>query len=568
MPAFSKLHIGALNELARQLRFAPTETLRRQLDRTRGLAEEIDPAIAYPEDWIVYRITGYRPELAAPVAFAGEALLADVSGLVERLSAAAKLSQSDLDPSRYLDLEALCARWRVSRKTVERWRRMGLVAMRVQGAAGRPKLLFPLESVERFERLQGPRIAEAGGYSRIDAGREERMLRRAAAYARLGCTLNQAAKRIAKRYGRALETVRQVLRRHEQSAPKPLFAQRGPPGVRERDLIARAHWLGIEPAQAAKRLSRSTATIHRVADDERAARLRVLSGVVSGIAATHQTGPARGAKKKPEGDPRLAHTAVVSGLGAPGERDLLDFIVAARAEGVALGVVEKARAAAYQALIWRAAAAIAGLPAHGAGALVLDRIETDLRWAARLKAELIRSHLPLLVRTLEGAIGRPLEEVRASVLGGLIAQAIGALGEAVDAFEPAKGGRLAAPAGLALTRLGTRFAREHEEETKVASGRARAAARVSPGVGMDDWTRRLAPWQHFGARIWLEPASRVRAGLSALAPRERLVLEHRFGWGPAPATLHEVAARMGITIMQAATLERAAMRRAMGRERT
>src|ERR1043165_3443217 len=141
MPAFTKLRISALDDLARQLRFAPAETLRRQLERTRTLAAEIDPAIAYPEDWIVFRITGYRPEIAEPAAFPGGALLADVSGLVERLSAAAKVSQSELDAARHLGLDALCARWRVSRKTVERWRRMGLVALRVRGARGKPRLL-------------------------------------------------------------------------------------------------------------------------------------------------------------------------------------------------------------------------------------------------------------------------------------------------------------------------------------------------------------------------------------------------------------------------------------------
>ena len=566
MPAFSKLNIGALDDLARQLRFAPAETLRRQLDRTRHLAEEIDPAITYPEDWIVFRITGYRPEISDPAAFPGGALLADVSGLVERLSAAAKVNQSELDAAKYVDLEALCARWRVSRKTVERWRRMGLVALRVRGTQGKPRLLFPIESVERFERSQGARIGGAAGYSRIGPTLEERMLRRAAAYARLGCTLNQAAKRIAARYGRALETVRQLLKRSDADAAAPIFAQRGPPDPRERELIARAHWFGIESGDVARRLGRSTASVHRAADDERAARLRMVAGAIASLAPVHedhQAGAKPATRKQPGAEAALSHESVTSDLGSGGCTDLLELVTAAREGGVALGVEERARAVAYRVLIARTAAGIAALPAHGAGALALERIETDLRWASRLKAELVRSHLPLLVRTLEGAIGRPLEEVRATALAGLVSHGIGALGEAVDVFEPGKGGRLAAPAGLALTRVGARFAREVGAEAGRTPGRPRATARLSAGTHMEDWTRRLCPWQRFGARLWLEPDARVRHGLGALPDRERTLLELRYGWGPAPATTQEAAARLGITVMQAARLERGALRAAI-----
>ncbi len=279
MPAFSKLNIAALDDLARQLRFAPAETLRRQLERTRELAAEIDPKVTYPEDWVVFRITGYRPEIAEPAAFAGAALLADACGLVERISAAAKLRQEELDAAAYLEIDPLCVRWGVSRKTVERWRRMGLVALRVRGKQGKPRLLFPIESVERFERLEGARVGHAAGYSRIGPDLEERMLRRAAAYAKLGCTLNQSAGRIARRYGRAVETVRQLLKRSDAGRA---FAGRGPASAHKRELIARGSWLAVEPAELARRLGRTVAAVRRVADDERTAALRRSLGVGEG----------------------------------------------------------------------------------------------------------------------------------------------------------------------------------------------------------------------------------------------------------------------------------------------
>jgi hypothetical protein len=161
------------------------------------------------------------------------------------------------------------------------------------------------------------------------------------------------------------------------------------------------------------------------------------------------------------------------------------------------------------------------------------------------------------VRTLEGAIGRSLEEVRAAALTDLVSQALVALGEAVDVFEPAKGGRLAGPAGLALTRIGTKFVREHPGEA--ISSRARAVAHLTPGIRIPDWTLRLSPWQSFGGRLWLEPHSRVR---TAPGPQREL-LRRRFGWGPAPGTLAEVAAEFRMTPARATRLERAAVHAAI-----
>lgn len=555
MPPLPRLRIASLAQLAGEAAFAPPETVRGHLERAEALAAEIDPAINYPEDWIVFRITAERPEMETPAIVVGEALLGDISALVERLSAAARLSAADLEPGRWLSADEVCARWKISRKTLERWRRLGLVARRVRGENGKPRLAFPLAAVERFERERKDRVEGAAAYSRIEPRVAARMVRRAAAYARLGCSLNQAAERIAARYGRGLETVRQLIRRSEAGA---LFDDRGPPSERERRLIERAWWLAIEPRVVAKRLKRSAPSVLRVAIDQRSARLRATLVEAEG-AATNDTPEA------PEAAPAgleslLSSELVVRGLGAPGETDLLAFVEAARAGGAPIGAAERARARAYRALVARARASALLLPRHGASGAVVDAIETDLRWAVRLKAELVRSQLPLLVRTLEAAVSRPLEEVRAGVLSLLIAEGLGAIAEAVEHFDPEKGGRLAAPAGIAVQRAAARVLRDHAAELRPARGRA--VPRLTPGVRIEDWTRRLAPWQSWRGGTWLEPPARVRAGAARLDPRLRMVLELRYGWGPAPVTVAVLGERMRMPAMRAAVVERRALREA------
>ena len=547
MPPLPRLRIAALDELSRQLRFAPPETLRRQLDRTRKLAAEIDPARNYPEEWVIFRVTGYRPQNAGETVFVGEALLGDISALVERLSAAAGLRHAELKGGDYLELAALEKRWSVSRKTLERYRRRGLVAQRDLGKDDRPRLVFPVDDVARFELRHGERLREARAYTRMGPEAERRILREARVFRRRqGCTLNQAAARIAERHGRALETVRQVLKRHDRESGEPIFGGHGPATPRERELIERASFWSIEPGAVAERLSRQRPAVLRVISDQRAVRLRTLT-----IPPQDEPAPDESILKVP---------GAREGLGAPGETDMLALVTAARSAPPPPATMERARAAAYRLLLRRAAGGIAVLPAHGCGPTAVDRIETDLRWAARLKAELIRSQLPLVVRTLESTLKKAPEEMRTGELGAALAACIEALAGAVDEFQTGKGGRLAAPAGLALTRVTSRLGRDPR---LLDGGRPRAIARLTSGVPITDWTRSIAPWQSYRGRIWLEPLAQVRAGLPGLREGHARILTLRYGWAGPAHTLEEAAGLLGTTRMKAAMMERRAVREAI-----
>lgn len=548
MPPLRKLRIGALDDLARQLRFAPAETLRRQLERAEQLAVEVDPAVNYPEDWVVFRVTGYRPQMDAPSIVVGEALLGDISVLVERLSAAAGISEADLEPGKYIDSAALQARWKVSRKTLDRYRLRGLIARRVASQNAISRLMFPVQSVERFEKQWGGSITSAAAFSRIGAPLETKMIRRARIYHdRFGCTLNQAAKRLAERFDRAHETVRQILRRHDASSNEPIFAEAGPPTPQERALVERAWWWGVEPGRIAGHLKRSSASIQRVIVDCRAARLQTLR-----LASESAPFPADGQKA-------LASPYCTTGLGAPGITDVAAWLADARAAQPPAQVVEKARAIGYHALLTRASVAIASLVRHGNSATTVDRIETDLRWAARLKAELVRSQFAMIVRSLESSIGRPLEELRGPVLVGLITSSIQAVADAVNDFHAAKGGRLASSVGFAITPIGTRFSRDAAAKPEAVGGRSRAISLLAPGLTMPDWTRDITPWQEFQGNLWLEPHHSIRQGLASLQPRPRRLLELRYGWdGAAPRTIADAATEIGLPLVRTAALERRA----------
>ncbi len=541
MPPLRKLRVGALEELAKQLRFAPAETLRRQLERAEQLSREIDPAVNYPEDWVVFRVTGYRPQIEAPAIVVGEALIGDMSALVERLSAAAKIGEKELEQGKFLAAAEVQARWGVSRKTLERYRLRGLVARRVVAERGVSRLAFLRESVERFEVKWKERVDGARGFSRIEKEVEARMARRGAAYQRLGCSLNQAAVRIAKRYGRAQETVRQVLRRSVVE-----FDGAGPPTAWERRLIERAWWWGVEPGKIARRLERPSASVQRVIVDVRAERLKALKL------------PEEGDMRAGQVEKALASPECTRGLGAGGEMDVLEFVRAARETPAPEATAEKLRVVGYHGLLARAAGGIAKLKTHGNSATLVDRIETDLRWAARIKVELVRSTLAVIVRTLESSIGRPLEEVRAAELIELLRECLEAAAGVVDGFHAGKGGRLAAPVGLAATRIVARSGFRADLDR----GKERARSRLGPGVRVEDWTRRVAAWQSNNGNLWLELHASVRAGMGVLTERARRLLEMRYGWGGPARTVVESAKEIGLPVVRAAAMERRAIGRA------
>ncbi|QKK06937.1 MAG: hypothetical protein HND58_01360 [Planctomycetota bacterium] len=145
-----------------------------------ALAGEIDGEVDYPADWVVFRVTGYRPEMADPPLIGGEALLGDLSAVVERLCGAAKLSRTDLtEPSE--PVAALAARWSVSIKTLARWRRRGLIARRLHDAAGGVRLVVTASAAESYAARHPSGVERAGGFSRIDDETAARIIHRAPA---------------------------------------------------------------------------------------------------------------------------------------------------------------------------------------------------------------------------------------------------------------------------------------------------------------------------------------------------------------------------------------------------
>ncbi|MCC5824243.1 MAG: hypothetical protein LAT64_11205 [Phycisphaerales bacterium] len=539
MPRVSAPRTEVIAELGEQLRFGSRRSLVRHLDRIDELAAQIEDDGLYPEDFIVFRITGYRPEIATPRMLPGAALRGDLSALAERLSESAGLTQADLsEPCE--TVVTLTKRWGITRRTLERYRRLGLVARRVDLGSGHRALVFSRAGVEAFERRHADRLGKAARFSRLEPTDADRLLRRAERYrGRFGWSLNRVAQRLAARTGRSHEGVRRLLRRADESRSDPLFPEPGPPTRRERLLAVRAVARGIEPARLAQRAGRRKSAVIRALNEGRADLLRDLS-----LPADGSSDPGPACEQPAARIDRLTD--------APTE--LAALIERMRVRHAVPPAAERARMQAYRALVTAAGARIGALPTASVSGADLDEIETLLRRAAMIKAVLAESQFRLAIDTLEQRLGGPLDALGPARSRDLAMGAIAVVADAIDRHDPARGGRLAAPVSLALSR----WAAGIPDIARTAEP-GRAARRTPAGVPVPDWTRRIAPWQ-----AWLGPDPRIAGVLGRLEPDDRDLLARRFGFsGDPPQTLEAVASSMGKRALHLARAERRAIRQAL-----
>src|SRR5262245_40946158 len=126
MPRVGRFTIASVADLCRQLMYAPAAARRRHMEAAERLAAEIDPGRIYPRDFVIYRVTGYRPEGPDPQGLVGAALVGDLAAMVQRLSRTLDLDSREPKHGA-LPLDQAAAGLGVCTRTLLRYRRRGLV---------------------------------------------------------------------------------------------------------------------------------------------------------------------------------------------------------------------------------------------------------------------------------------------------------------------------------------------------------------------------------------------------------------------------------------------------------
>jgi DNA-binding CsgD family transcriptional regulator len=516
MPRLAQFKIDALGELFRQLEYAPAETRRRQMDAAEHLIADIDPNANYPQDFVIFRITGYRPDrIDEPVTFVGQALLLDLLNMVGMLSRELGLS-AEYNQRKALTLKEVGERLNIAPKTIQRYRRQGLVCHYITTSSGARKLMCFDDALSRFVAQHEDRIHKATTFSRMDAKSEAAVIQQARElHSRERLNLNQAALRIADACGRAHETIRQLLRRHDRRSRNPIFIETGPLTQRQLELVHRAWKRGIDPEQIARRLGKSKPAIHRAVNRRRVELLQTLNLHFISLPTF----------ELPDADRViLAAPAVIR--AADGD-DLNEAMIIAPTNLLrreADEASDDALIAAYNLLKRQSSSAIAMLNSD-AGSDQLDQIETNLRWAAWLKQRLIARAIPACLRSIQQHRHQNLADFKGDQMQRDIHDCIAIASEAIESVDPARGQRLERIVSFAMDRF---LARATASKRSPSLGRNSVASPRVSSAGRPP----LVPWH------WLLAPNEWRAHLNKLTAPQKAAMELRHGWSGSPPTTH------------------------------
>jgi len=256
-----------------QLRFTPLKKRRKQLEAAEKLCAIIDKNKDYPFEFVCFRITGFLPKkVDAGQLIKGSELLEDLQIFISKLSGQVADAASE-QPQKVYSIEELAASLGVSSKTINRWRKRGLIARKFVFNDGVKRLGFLRSVVDQF-LAANPELADKAKRLAHLTNREKRQIIQLAA--RLAATTNlsrhQIISNIAAKIGRSHETVRYTILNYQKTNPdKGIFHR--PPGVIDPAQAAEIYKLFKEAASVKdlmKRFHRNKSSIYRIINQRRA----------------------------------------------------------------------------------------------------------------------------------------------------------------------------------------------------------------------------------------------------------------------------------------------------------
>jgi len=263
---------GVLHELHSQLMLAPVAVRRADATRVEELLLELDPGTTYPHAFIYFRATGFQPAESSLASHAGGEIVGALLAILADLSRDCPREVAEVgEPVSTIGEAAEMAG--VSQRTVHRWRRTGLVTRRYVFPDGHVQVGVRRSALDRFIALNPKLAARSRRFTKVDHEEQQRIVRAAGKLVARGpSNISSVAARLAKKFGRAAETIRIILRNHDEDHPQEaLFAgERLVTNRARRREICEAYLRGEPVADLAARHGLSRPSIYRIINAGRA----------------------------------------------------------------------------------------------------------------------------------------------------------------------------------------------------------------------------------------------------------------------------------------------------------
>jgi RNA polymerase primary sigma factor len=265
-----------IKELAdQQVRFAPPTRRLEQLKRAEQLLTEVDPNRAYPYQFICYRVTDFRSKEHEALLIPGRDVAHDLGLWINDLATSLPAIPVEEVAEPVWTIGDMSKRLNVTTKTINRWRKRGLIGIPVV-CNGRRQLGFLPSLVAPFLAANKVQVEKSGKFTQLSQEEKEDILRRARRFARLGLgSLTEVSKRIARRLGRSPETVRYTIKNFDQEHPEQALYPdvTGPLDPTAKQVIYNSYRRGMDVNTLAKNFQRNRSSMYRVLSEIRAQRL-------------------------------------------------------------------------------------------------------------------------------------------------------------------------------------------------------------------------------------------------------------------------------------------------------
>ncbi|AMV21983.1 sigma-70 family RNA polymerase sigma factor [Planctomyces sp. SH-PL14] len=253
-----------------QVRYAPIDVRVEQMDRAEQFLTEIDPSQSYRYQDVCERVTSFRPAAYPQLEIEGGDLAHDLQLFVEDLSTSANLAVETM-PEPVLTVEDVSKKYNVSTKTVDRWRKRGLVSRRFR-FGNRTRVGFLTSSLTRFVNEHHDEIDRGSRFTQLSETEREDIILHARKLARSGTCLTEISKRLSKSFERSPETIRYTLKQYDADHPEnAVFPDASEPlGADRKKEIYQRYKRGTAIDVLAGEYCRSKSSIQRIVSEVRA----------------------------------------------------------------------------------------------------------------------------------------------------------------------------------------------------------------------------------------------------------------------------------------------------------
>ena len=431
---------------------------------------------------------------------------------------------------RLFTLEELAKLFKVSTKTINRWREAGLVGEDFV-VAGRHRLGFSRGSVEAFVNQNPQRVRRSAKFRPITEIERQQIIQNAMRLADAGQSRSAVIKQLARDTGRSVETIRQVIQRFDEHHPEAaMFTFKSGSLTKEvKQRIYQQYVSGASFKQLVRDSGRSESQIFRVVQQMRAEQIMELPlrymahpDFERKDAAAQILGP------MPTPPPSAGATRKRPPAGlTPYLANLYEHPLLTHAQEVYL--FRK-----YNYLKYRANQLREELDLSRPKARLLGEIESLYRQIVGTKNQIIRANLRLVV-SIAKKYAQKTENFFDLVSDGNIS-----LMKAVEKYDFGRGFKFSTYATWAIRK---NFAREFSDRIR-RSDRFRTSREELLGAAADERIN------HYEQEFVQERREReVGKILGCLSDREREIIKKRFGLNgyTHPYTLREVGNDLGVS---------------------